>query len=200
MNFDREYNTLRKHYLQPLNISGRMSSFYLRESDDSRHMSTLISFTPEGIVLQGDLTPSQPGNVSVLGYGVGWFGSKKSPYYLAEKFLSRCYEEDRAEKEYREYLTDMANDAWETRDIDLIQKARKLRDFVEDEWDIFRSGYHLHDSLSDFDYSLVDDGIPWGWDYPSSDFCWLAAIQKRFSEVYQEWIETEEGVAFLKMP
>lgn len=52
----------------------------------TRINSSRAIFTPDGIALQGDWTPSTPGNTSALGYGIGWFYEPKSPSYLCEKF------------------------------------------------------------------------------------------------------------------
>lgn len=49
-------------------------------------MSTAITFTPWGIVLQGDFTPGSVGNMT-MGYGRSWFlGGGFGSDYLAGKF------------------------------------------------------------------------------------------------------------------
>lgn len=63
----------------------RVQCWLLRRREDLM-LSTAITFTPWGIVLQGDLTPSTIGDVSRSGYGVGWFGGQLGGDYLCGKF------------------------------------------------------------------------------------------------------------------
>ena len=53
-------------------------AYYLRPPEGGRMMSTLITFTPEGIVIMGDLCPDGSGVISCYGYGRKWFVGKLS--------------------------------------------------------------------------------------------------------------------------
>ena len=198
MNFDNQYETVKEHYLDPVEL-GITSTFYLRREPKSRMMSTLLIFTPENIVITGDLRPGQQGVISCIGYGIGWFGARLSSDYLAEKFLDKCYESDRAREDAEYCLNELIKEGWECRDKDTLDTAKKLRDLMKEERDwMFDEPSALRESLQDAGlYYLCDFGVPFGWGYPTADYCWLAAIQKRFSEVYQEWIKTEEGLRFI---
>lgn len=89
---ENAYAQLKDHFLVQILNTHRFQAFYMKsreyvEKEMGRIMSTLFIFHPEGITIAGDLTPGRNGNCSALGYGVGWFGSRKSEDYLCEKFL-----------------------------------------------------------------------------------------------------------------
>jgi len=199
MDFKMQYETVKDHYLEPYELGKEISSFYLRRDPDSYMMSTLLIFHPGRIIVAGDLSPGRYGVISCGGYGIDWFAMKLDAQYLAEKFLSECYESDRAEREAIEYYKWMAEDAWEWRDRDKLHEAKKLKKLIKVEGDwMFDSPHSVHECLERNNLqSLLYDGIPFGYGYPTGDYCWLAAIQKRFSEVYPEWLETEQGKLFL---
>lgn len=60
------------------------------ERPGTRIMSIQLSFTPEGVAVQGDFEFYGPRAVcSNFGYGLDWFSGRLDPNYLAEKFLCR---------------------------------------------------------------------------------------------------------------
>ena len=62
--------------------------------------SVHICFTPAGIVLTGDVMFGDSRAVATYpGYGVEWFASTLSPDYLAEKFLTKGWTQDRARED-----------------------------------------------------------------------------------------------------
>lgn len=71
---DEAYERIKNSKLYPLASCGEITAFYLRESPDTRIMSTLVLFTPEGIVITGDLCPGRNG-VIIRGYDLSWFAS-----------------------------------------------------------------------------------------------------------------------------
>src|SRR6185295_12797554 len=102
---------LKDHVLEePLPFGHGFLAYYMRDPDQGRMMSTLFVFTPEGIVIMGDLCPEGPGNggsISSYGYGIGWFSKKLSEYYLCEKFLHRVWQADVAARWVREHIDEM---------------------------------------------------------------------------------------------
>lgn len=63
----------------------------------TRDMSVQLTFTPEGIVIQGDFTPGNSNGVcSKAGYGARWFSDDLSVDYLAEKFLQKQWTKEAA--------------------------------------------------------------------------------------------------------
>jgi len=131
MNFDLEYAQLKDHVLVPVEIGDKIQLFSMKPKSGGYAMSTTLIFTNGRIVITGDLTPGRYGSVSCGGYGIGWFGSNKSPSYLAEKFLEKVYESDRAENDFSEYLKERAAWAWDDRDSEAIHNLRELNRFKE---------------------------------------------------------------------
>lgn len=182
---DQAYVLIKDHYLEPVENTGSLKAFYLRDKPNTRIQSTLIMFTPEGIVITGDLCPGRNGVIG-RGYGLEWFASELSPSYLAEKFLcGNVYDPDRAERRLKEYLSELGREAWQFRDIESIRQARNIRDAIK-EWSYpFESPESLHDCLG----GLISDQetlYGFGYGYPVVDFAWLSAIQRRFAETYLE--------------
>lgn len=93
---------LKDHYLEQVLDEEKFKAFYLREKPDSRMMSTLFIFSPEGIVLMGDLTPQLHSTASCLGYGLAWFAGRLSETYLCEKFLEKRWNQELAVEELNE--------------------------------------------------------------------------------------------------
>lgn len=97
---------LKNHFLEEVLDSPKFQAFYLKEPGLGRMQSTLILFTPEGIIITGDLCPGNDprnsGVTSSLGYGINWFAGKLSPCYLCEKFLSEGFHKEIAGLDCRE--------------------------------------------------------------------------------------------------
>jgi hypothetical protein len=169
--------SLKDHVLVPvLPHKGAWASFYLRKPGEGRMMSCLITFTPEGIVLQGDLTPGRTGNVSVPGYGLDWFAGQLSEDYLCEKFLERKWSSSLTRRAIRETILEKRRQG----DIGKLD-ARMLWSEV----------HHLEDedqqAFYDFITNELDgDGEDMRMDYDKGEAGWLCAIQKRFSDLYNE--------------
>ncbi len=95
--------SLEGHILEQVLDTRRFKAFKMKRPDSGRMMSTQIMFTPEGIVISGDLCP-RPGTrgvVSDLGYGLDWFSGKLSENYLCEKFFVVGWHRALAEEELK---------------------------------------------------------------------------------------------------
>lgn len=97
---------LEGHFLVPIEGGKDVEGFYMKRSADSRMMSTLFLFTPEGIVILGDLRPGDNGVISDLGYGLDWFSGKLSERYLCEKFLQQGWHHEVAHERLKEIADD----------------------------------------------------------------------------------------------
>jgi hypothetical protein len=97
---------LKDHFLEQVLDADKFKAFYMREEPNSRMMSTLFMFHPEGITICGDLSPALHGNCSALGYGLSWFAGRLSEGYLCEKFLERGWHADLAESELAQMSKD----------------------------------------------------------------------------------------------
>lgn len=153
-----EDNALKDHTLEQVLDTPNFKAFYLRPPGGGRMMSTLIVFTPEGIVLMGDLTPGHHGNVSALGYGLSWFAGDLSGSYLCEKFLQKSWHAELA----KEWCLDMAKDARCGRldhegdfDVDGLEVAADDREAAHDELASLRKD--LKDAIGRADAADVDE-------------------------------------------
>lgn len=144
-------------------------------------MSCLITFTAEGIVIQGDLTPGQNGVISVCGYCLAWFADRKSEDYLCEKFLRKEFVPELALRSFRERVLMYRRDGSIPKDrareaFDWIASSggdgMPAEEFFEAYWGCFRDS---------------PDGC--GYGYNPADAGWLCAIQQRFAALYAEMKE-----------
>lgn len=181
-------DALKNHVLEEALPFGKgFLAYYMREPGQGRMMSTLFIFTPEGIVIMGDLCPGGPknqGSISNFGYGIGWFSSKLSEGYLCEKFLSREWQITVAKDWCREHIEEMKKDGTES--------DKKLPEWEEllHRLEVGEIGQdHFHEALQDLDYDVEDEGF----DYHLSTAGWLCALQQRFAEEYAKLVPVEKN-------
>lgn len=127
-------DSLKDHVLEQVLDTEKFRAFYLKKPGGGRMMSTLIMFTPEGIVITGDLCPGQRGVISTLGYGLDWFAGKLSEDYLCQKFFQQGWHRELAERELEEL-------------------ARQIR---AGEYDDFYAGQDLKDAAECYEGALDD--------------------------------------------
>ena len=133
---------LEDHRLEVVLESDKIQSYLKRPGD--RAMSTLITFTPEGIALQGDLVPSLHGDVALF-YDVGWFSKLKSKDYLCSKFFSKTFVPSKAIASLEEEFKDNPH-AMRGLEHYPIRTPEDVCDFLDDylegeEWDEIGMGY-----------------------------------------------------------
>lgn len=165
---------LADHVLVPVLDTESFKGFYLKKPEGGRMMSTLILFTPEGIVFQGDLTPGRNGNVSTIGYGLGWFSKELEESYLCGKFLSQ------------EFRVDLAQGAMKQSILEHRYSGKWSKEHARELWVNIPDGDE-HDGREFYDY-WTDDLNEDGADFPAYGFNlaeagWLCAIQQRFAEL-----------------
>jgi hypothetical protein len=168
--------SLKDHVLVWLDAGKDVKAAYLKKPGEGRMMSCLITFTPEGIVIQGDLTPGRLGNVSMQGYGLEWFAGPLSEDYLCEKFLEKRFSKERTVEAIKETI------------ISRRREGKIHREFARELWDGIPGGDEA--DASDFYYfitmDLGGDSEDMRQDYDPAEAGWLCAIQKRFSDLYNE--------------
>lgn len=169
--------SLAGHVLETVLESEKIRAYYMKRPGHGRMMSTLILFTPEGIVLQGDLTPAQNGNVSCLGYGLDWFSGQLSEGYLCSKFLTHVFVPDYARRGLRDEILEQRRDGRLEKD-----KARELWDSVHVS-DDFQGPSQVYEFWTDELLNMDSEGCP-GYGYEPGEAGWLCAIQQRFAELY----------------
>ena len=98
--------SLKSHILEQLLDTEKFKAFKMKRPGSGRSMSTQILFTPEGIVISGDLCPrgGTRGVISDLGYGLDWFSGRLSEDYLCEKFLVVGWHRALAEEELTQMI------------------------------------------------------------------------------------------------
>jgi len=177
-------DALKNHVLEEvLPRTGEFQAFYMKEPGRGRMMSTLFVFTPEGIVITGDLCPGGPrsqGSVGDYGYGLEWFAHPQSELYLCSKFLTREWQIEVAERWVRDRVA-----------------AMKAEGSVErlSEWEnlllCLRIGEmgasHFYDVLQDLGFEREDEG----YEYPLQTAGWLCALQQRFSELFRAKVQPD---------
>lgn len=169
-------------------------SAYMLEGKGTGIYRTLITFNPEGIVLQGDIQLGQDasGNIcSCLGYGEYWFSENLSEGYLCQKFLRRVFLPQEAE-EYLRSLRDELDREGRHLKFDLYEEVLSaIHDkHVTQDAGLFGEWWNTH-----LDYPQEDTGYA----YDPVQAGWLCAIQQRFHVLYKRlpemkiW-ELEEAV------
>jgi len=182
---------LAAHRLDPVQTKGPVMAWYLRRGD-SRMMSVLLVFTPEGIVVTGDFCPNERGAISTYGYGLKWFAGQLAPDYLAEKFLPRAHHEDDAEEWFRDELEQVKAEIEEHGHVGYTYNRDYMR-LVGRQADI-------EVILRDGDFSEPAIACAWGGravdceDWPGhthgrGDKALLLAIQQRFAVLFREKYE-----------
>lgn len=181
---------LKDHVLEQILDTEKFRAFRMRQPGQGRIMSTLITFTPEGIVIQGDLTPGRNGNVSCLGYDIGWFRGRLSEGYLAEKFLEKGWHSEVAATDLRFVLKEIAagNEEAKPGDVEEIQDLIKRCEDGDLGDESFRDAWELIYKDWDWEWSL-------GWGYKPSEHMWLCAIQQKFAELYNAEEKKKESMA-----
>ena len=167
---------LKNHVLEPVIESGPIKAYYLRRPGGGRMMSTLITFSPEGISITGDLTPEQRGTCSVLGYGLDWFAGLNGADYLCSKFLTKKW---RCSHAIREMDWRIGADADESTQWKAV-KAELQNTLGLDDFD----AHDLYDLMNKHDID-TSDGVP-GMDYIEEERGWLVAIQLTFARLWND--------------
>lgn len=168
---------LERHTLREVLDTPGFTAFYMKRPDVGRIMSTLITFSPEGITIAGDLTPGRNGNTSCLGYGLGWFRSRLSEDYLCEKFLELGWFPDLAELDLRSLIEETKGGEWGhlAKSIDEMERLANVCNDGDIGMECFRDAWY---EISE-DYESAP-----GWGYNPREKGWLCAIQQRFAALY----------------
>jgi hypothetical protein len=172
--------SLKNHVLELLSQTETVSAWYLKRPGKTRMMATLITFTPEGIVLQGDLTPGQNGNVSVGGYGIGWFSGDKSEDYLCEKFLTKEFVPELAIEYFKDQIF-----RWRREDPNGNFSKEQAREAWDDIVTLERNQEVYSHTFYELYSETFNDTPECGYGYNLGEAGWLCAIQQKFAELYK---------------
>lgn len=166
---------MKEHALVIVEEGPNIRAYYMKKPG-TRIMSTLITFTPEGIVLQGDLTPEHHGSVSAIGYGRDWFAGQLSPSYLCEKFLDNKWSSELAVERLRD-----PESSWRDEEADPATISRLDELACEVECGQATQG-DIYDVWLELDFETAD-GVP-GWGYDPQEAVVLVTIQRKFAELW----------------
>jgi hypothetical protein len=132
-------DSFKDYVLKEVPSGEKIKAFYLKPQRNTRMGSCLILFTPEGIVICGDMTPGRAA-VSTFGYGLDWFASELGWDYLSSKFLDKEWVSEYAVKYCRDAARDIRRGkhdddaygsplqkAWDVRG-GLVENLQDLRD------------------------------------------------------------------------
>lgn len=175
-------DALKNHVLEEaLPFGHGFLAYYMRDPGQGRMMSTLFVFTPEGIVIMGDLCPGGPGNrgsISNYNYGIGWFSRPQGEYYLCEKFMSKEWQVGVAERWCVEHLEELRAEAKEDgKPVEHLGEWEELLSQLQgEEMDCGE----FQRALYDIEYDVEDEGF----EYPIKAAGWLCGLQQRFVELY----------------
>lgn len=203
-----------------------MIAFRLGPADGSWMESTRIFIArhplPEQIIITGDLCPGDNGVMSDVGYGLEWFGTRKSECYLCEKFLRREWVPATALRALKYALEQEEQDAkdshepapiaaqpseWQIRRDILcppyepakartrIEVLKEAIDDIGDEATGEASVVRSHEAFYEFWIDVFGNSPEdEGMDYNPRDAGWLCAIQQRFAECYQALQSANEAL------
>lgn len=194
------YDQIKDHYLETVEDGERIKAFYLRK-DQGRMMSVLLIFSPEGIIITGDLNPDPRGKgVIARGHTLTWLFGSLEPRYMASKFLEKKWSPLLLKESIEEYIKEFpeqereercdwkigpyTKEQWtETEALKFyISKDELIESYEEAEHYLPR--YKSFDRwLCPYDPDFLVDG---GYGYDPAEVGWLAAIQKRFRELFDE--------------
>lgn len=178
---------LSRHVLTEVE-AGREVRYFRMAEPGTRVMSVDLIFADGRIFISGDLriTDAANGVISALNYGVEWFVGKLGADYLAKKFLRKRHVpalaveqvKDQAARLFEERFTEGEEPDEEARE------AKNMLDAVANDGEGGRCGssHELWELYSDLGID-TSDGVP-GWGYDPNEVEWLAAVQRRFAELY----------------
>ena len=156
--------------LETLCFTENVKCFLMRKPG-TRINSVQITFTPEGIAIQGDHCPGDNGVCSAFGYGMEWFTRRLDRSYICEKFLRQRTITEKVQDD----LDDMIR---ECDDGHVHGTHHVLSDLISRVSD---DGLTSENMAAIEDSCLFSDGI--GMAYPIYDSAKLVAIQERFREL-----------------
>lgn len=162
----------------------RLRSYYMKKPGTGIYR-VLLTFTPEGVCIQGDLTPEHNGTISSMGYGLEWFADQKGgeyyDSYLCSKFLrkrwvSECALESLTDPHscYRDEAT--PEQIAGLHDICMLLAAHDIHE------------YEFYTQMCDLGFDGSE--LP-GYDYDPQEACVLFAIQQRFQELWRERLQRQ---------
>ncbi len=130
---------------------------------DTIFYSCYITFTPDGISIAGDLTPSENADYC-RGYGLEWFTNQMDGSYLAQKFRLR-----------KQWIWDKAKEEWDRLVADEDAEGQQVAGELS-----FETPCEYYEALCEMGWE-DDPTMEWLSD---TEVAWLVSIQKAFKREY----------------
>ncbi len=191
----------KEHQLELVEKTSKVEMYYLKKPGHGRMCSTLIIFSPEGIVIAGDLCPAGSGVISCLGYGLDWFARQLGPGYLAEKFLKQGWDQQAAGEDLRGRAEELREegDMYFTDPEILAEAIQTTEDCASGcEAGNYTCEYEMWEELT-YRAAVADyfeSEVP-GWGYSPREMALLSAIQQKFAELYNARLEKQADIKIL---
>lgn len=172
---------MKKEKVLDLIENGENFKLYYLHYPNTRINSTYIAFSKGTIILFGDLTPTDYGTVSTIGYDEKWFSGDLGIDYLCEKFLRKGWHKEIA----IEYFEDEVNWAYLFGEYGVDKQTKVIvEDIIRELDDGEMDQTRLYDRLNDEGIE-VHDGLP-GWGYDPMEAKILFGIHKDFKELIKK--------------
>lgn len=166
-------DALRNHTLTEITPKGSsVRAFSMREGG-SRIMSVLLLFTPEGIILAGDLRLTTSGVVIAYHQDLNWFLGALHEQYLCSKFLQKEWQPSVAERDLLCLMSE-SDDLTPERKEALTRVFEDIDTMTQHDFRAALQG-HLDEEVA--------AGLGAG-DYSHADAGWLVIIQRTFATLY----------------
>lgn len=196
---------LERHQMTVVAETVAVQSYRCHRPVDGRVMSFLVTFTPEGAVLQGDFVPERNGSVVSQGrYGREWFAGNLDHDYLAEKFLQKGWHAENArewlgreidrmkclrDEELDDDLPGGCTPYWGTLQ-DRVDALGEMREAGDPE--LLENPGRFRDAIEEIEQTDFDfESSPWG--YKPREVADLAAIQQVFARLYRAHVTAKEA-------
>lgn len=179
-------------YLQDMQLTQeldtpRYKAFWLHK-EGTRCGSSRLLFTPEGIVILGDMAPGQYGVMSHRYQSLEWFTGELYADYLSSKFLRRGFHRGLAVEELQQIVTAKQYSFEEKLSEESCEDLTRLIRLLDCE-EVGKEG--LRDTLFEIDFDYFSEVFP-GWGYNPNEVALLCAIQERFTHLYHNDLRTPD--------
>lgn len=130
---------LKNHILEQVLDTPKFKAFYLKNPKYGRMDSCMFLFTPEGVIICGDLCPGNDkrnSGVHAYGYGLEWFAGKLSWDYLCSKFLTQEWHIQLAAEDCRDRAAAimLGEESFFVRDRELEEVTSERQDLASQIW------------------------------------------------------------------
>lgn len=152
----------------------------------ARDYSCQLTFTPEGIAIQGDITPEGNNGSCSRGKSLGWFVGENCPDHLASYFLTERWTAELAQKQLERELSELVDMEWSWKGSDREYFAERdlLQRLINGLIGSVSNEYEFYRDCEEEGYDL-SEGVP-GWGYCPTEVALLSAIQRTFRRLYNE--------------